>query len=104
MATEQIALGTKQIEGIDAVGKVYVLRLPAGSILRNDKPIEQTVEVWLSRDLKMPLVVKRTDPLTGEMTESFTNITRGAPIDPALFAVPEGYTISEGGTESPPSR
>jgi hypothetical protein len=103
-AAEQIALGTKQIEGIDAVGTVYVLRFPPGSILRNDKPIEQKAEVWLSRDLKLPLVVKRTDPLTGETTESFTNIARSAPIDPALFVVPEGYTILDGAIGSAPSR
>ena len=39
---------------------------------------------------------KRTDPMTGDSVTQFTDVQRGEP-DPALFQVPTGYTVKEGG-------
>lgn len=89
------SLGTQTINGIEAQGTRYTRTIPAGQI-GNSKPITITTERWYSPDLQMVVMSKRTDPMTGDSVTQFTDIQRGEP-DPALFQVPAGYTVKEGG-------
>jgi hypothetical protein len=68
--------------------------IPAGQI-GNSQPIETVHETWMSDDLKVPVLVKTTDPRTGTTTTQLTNINRSEP-DPALFQVPSDYTVRKG--------
>jgi hypothetical protein len=89
------SLGTQTINGIEAQGTRYTRTIPAGQI-GNSKPITIVTERWYSPDLQMVVMNKRTDPMTGDSVTQFTDIQRGEP-DPALFQVPSGYTVKEGG-------
>jgi hypothetical protein len=67
--------------------------IPAGKE-GNNQPIVITTETWRSNELK--LVVRRitNDPRIGISTMELTDIQQGEP-DPALFQVPEGYTVKD---------
>jgi len=86
-------LGTQTIEGITAQGTRVTKTIPAGQI-GNEKPITIVREVWYSSELQMTVMSKRRDPWSGETTYSLTNIQRTEP-DPALFAVPSDYTVTQ---------
>ena len=89
------SLGTQTINGIEAQGTRYTRTIPAGQI-GNSKPITIATERWYSPDLQMVVMSKRTDPMTGNSVTQFTDIQRGEP-DPALFQVPAGYSVKQGG-------
>ena len=50
----------------------------------------------MSDDLKVPVMVKHSDPRSGTSTTQLTNIVRAEP-DATLFTVPSGYTVQKGG-------
>jgi hypothetical protein len=86
-------LGSRQIEGLIALGRRTKRTIPAGQI-GNDRPIAITDERWHSPDLKALLFSRHHDPRTGDVEYRLTNITRAEP--PAeLFTVPAGYTIAD---------
>lgn len=90
-ATRTEALGTRDIDGIAAVGKKTTTTIPAG-FMGNDRPLEVTDEQWEAVDLKVLLLSKHHDPRTGDVEYRLSKITRTEP--PAdLFAVPAGYKI-----------
>lgn len=84
-------LGTRTIEGINAVGKRTITTIPAGDI-GNERAIEIVYEKWYSNDLQLVVMSKHTDPRFGEQTYRLTNISRNEP-DPSLFEVPAGYKV-----------
>jgi hypothetical protein len=86
-------LGTKTINGIEAHGTRTTETYPAGAF-GNDQPITVTHEMWMSRELKLAVLQIDDDPRTGVRTTELTDIERGEP-DPALFQVPEGYTVKD---------
>ena len=91
--TEQ--LGTKQVEGVAAVGRKTKSVIPAGQI-GNDRPIEITDERWESAELRLLVRSHHHDPRTGDVEYRLTNIVRSEP--PAdLFMVPSDYQIQSGG-------
>jgi hypothetical protein len=92
------SLGTKPINGISAEGTQITRTIPAGAI-GNEKPIVITVERWYSPDLQTTVLVKRSDPRTGDSSFQLTNIQRQEP-DASLFQVPADYTVKTG---PPPS-
>ena len=92
MRTE--TLSTQSINGISASGSRVTRTIPAGQI-GNSQPIETVHETWMSDELKVPVLVKTTDPRTGTTTTQLTNINRSEP-DPALFQVPSDYTVRKG--------
>jgi hypothetical protein len=83
-------LGTQTIEGLAAEGKRTTTVFPE-AFMGNDRPITVVTETWTSPDLG-PLLMKTTDPRSGETTTKLTNISLADP-DPALFQVPEGYSV-----------
>jgi len=60
----------------------------------NSQPIVIVHESWYSEDLKMPVMVKTSDPRFGTTQTQLTNITRAEP-DASLFQAPAGYTVSK---------
>lgn len=97
------SLGTRQIEGITAVGRRRKSIIPAGKI-GNDRPIEIVDERWESPDLRLLIRSHHRDPRTGDIEYRLTNIVR-AEQPPDLFTVPSDYTVGVvggvvGGTRS----
>jgi hypothetical protein len=90
-------LADQTIEGVLAHGKQVTTTIPAGSI-GNDQPILITSETWYSPDLQTVVLSKRNDPRIGESVMAVTNIQRGEP-SAALFQVPAGYSVKEGGAQ-----
>jgi hypothetical protein len=90
------SLGTRQIEGVTAVGRRTKSVIPTGRI-GNDRPIEVIDERWESPDLRLLVRSLHRDPRTGDVEYRLTNIIRNEP-PPDLFTVPPDYTIQGGGT------
>ena len=80
------SLGTQVIEGVPADGKRITETIPAGRI-GNERPIDVINETWYSSDLQTVVMSKHSDPRTGDVVYTLTNISRAEP-DPALFSVP----------------
>jgi hypothetical protein len=87
-------LGTQTMGGVAAQGTRTTRTIPAGQI-GNEKPITIVHERWYSNDLQTVVMSKRTNPWSGETTYMLTNIQRSEP-DVSLFAVPSGYTVTQG--------
>ena len=87
-------LGLQTINGVAATGVRTTQTIPAGAI-GNTQPIQTVREVWTSQDLKIPVMIKTSDPRFGETVMQLTNIQQTNP-DPALFQVPSGYTVQSG--------
>ena len=91
MQTEE--LGNQIINGVSATGKRITQTIPAGDI-GNQQPIQIVRETWVSIDLKVPVLIKSSDPRFGSTVTQLTNIVRAEP-DASLFQVPPGYTVNE---------
>ncbi len=89
--TRDEALGTKDIDGITAVGTRTITTIPAGKV-GNDRPIEIIDERWESVALKVLLRSLHRDPRTGDIEYILTKISRAEP-PASMFMVPAGYTI-----------
>jgi len=85
------ALGNQTIEGVNCEGTRITNTIEAGAI-GNDRPIQIVEERWYSPELQVNLMVRRTDPRTGEDVVRLTNVRRLEP-DPSLFTPPPGYQI-----------
>jgi len=86
-------LGTKTIEGIQAVGTRNSSTIPAGTI-GNDRDIVITHETWSSPELKLVLLSTQDDPRFGKTTYSLKSVQQREP-DKALFQVPSGYKVEK---------
>jgi hypothetical protein len=84
-------LASQIMEGVTCEGVRLTSTIEAGAI-GNDRPIQSIEERWYSPDLQVNLLVRKTDPRTGEATVRLTNVRRLEP-DPSLFTVPPGYQI-----------
>ncbi|HEX3374118.1 MAG TPA: hypothetical protein VHS13_07915 [Edaphobacter sp.] len=91
--TKTEKLGGKTIAGVYAEGTRLTVNYPVG-FFGNDKPIITFHETWMSSDLKLVVLSVDDDPRTGTRITEVTNLDRGEP-NPALFQVPEGYTIRD---------
>ena len=87
------SLGTQTVNGVSATGTRRTETIPAGAI-GNQQPIQIVRETWISMDLKVPVMIKSSDPRFGDMVMQVTNITQAEP-DGSLFQVPSGYTIKD---------
>ena len=83
-------LGSKDIDGITAVGQRMTTTIPAGQV-GNDRPIEIIDERWESPALKVLLRSLHRDPRTGDVEYVLTKISRAEP--PASLFTLAGYTI-----------
>ena len=87
------SLGTQTVNGVSATGTRRTETIPAGAI-GNQQPIQIVRETWISTDLKVPVMIKSSDPRFGDMVMQLTNIAQAEP-DTSLFQIPAGYTIKE---------
>jgi hypothetical protein len=100
-------LGLQTINGLAANGTRTTQTIPAGAI-GNAQAIQIVREVWTSQDLKIPVMIKTSDPRFGTTTMQLTNVQTTNP-DPTLFQVPAGYTVQSspgrqpGGHMRPPA-
>ena len=85
-------LGTQVINGFAATGTRTTRTIPAGAI-GNQQAMQVVREAWVSIDLKVPLLIKSSDPRFGSTAMQLTNIVRAEP-DASLFQVPAGYTVT----------
>jgi hypothetical protein len=92
-------LGTQTINGVSANGTRVTHTIPVGAI-GNAQAIQSVREVWSSPDLKVPVMVKESDPRFGTTVTELTNIVRAEP-DATLFQAPAGYTVRQGGPGGP---
>jgi len=84
-------LAMQTVNGVQATGERVTRTIPAGQ-MGNAQPIQTVHETWMSVDLKIPVMVKDTNPRGGTTTVQLTNITRSEP-DPALFQSPSDYKV-----------
>ncbi|MGZ8288382.1 MAG: hypothetical protein ACXWVG_00165 [Telluria sp.] len=85
-------LGSREIEGVKADGKMRSYDIPAGEV-GNRNPITVTHETWRSPELQVTVYTKHSDPRTGDSTYRLDNIKREEPAA-SLFAVPSDYTVT----------
>lgn len=86
-------LGTKEIDGVKAEGKLRSYEIPAGE-LGNRNAIVVSDESWYAPELQVTVYSKHSDPRSGERIYRLANLKREEPA-PALFAIPAGYTVKE---------
>jgi hypothetical protein len=84
-------LGTKTIEGVDAIGTRETLTIPAGA-RGNSAVMENTREYWYSPELQLNLRVLRITPLEGDQSLAITDLKLADP-DPQLFVIPANAKI-----------
>jgi len=87
-------LGTQTLNGVVATGTRFTRTIPAGA-MGNAQPIQTVRETWVSSDLKVPVMVKVTDPRFGTTVTQLTGITRSEPAA-TLFQTPADYTVRQG--------
>jgi hypothetical protein len=87
------SLGTRTIEGVVAEGKRMIETIPAGTI-GNEKPIDIVNEAWYSSELQTIIMSRHSDPRSGDVVYTLTNISRAEP-DPSMFTVPQDYKVKE---------
>ena len=91
--TQSRSLGTKQIDGMTAEGVEATVTVPAGAA-GNVRPMVTTNEMWYAHDLRLVLLTRMSNPVTGESVTRMQNVSRLEP-PTALFAVPGDYTVRE---------
>lgn len=87
------SLGRQTIEGVIADGTRTTSTVPAG-MMGNEQPLQTVTESWYSPELQVTILMKRSDPRTGETITRYTNISRTEPPH-SLFEVPPDYKTSE---------
>jgi len=88
-------LGEQNIEGVIAHG-ARITNPGLHPLNGEDSSSGQsTTEIWCSEELSAVVLTVRENPRTGsKITVAMRNIERTEP-DPALFQIPEGYTVTE---------
>lgn len=89
--TREEDLGVREFDGVSAHGVRELQTIPTD----NGKDAVITDEYWYSDDLRINLVVKHSDPRTGSVTLTVSQITRAEP-DRAFFEIPDNYRQRRG--------
>jgi len=98
---ERKDLGTRQIDGLTANGWEITRPLPPPpGAASND--VTETTQMWVSEELKLPLLTQSTVSDGHKHTRRLTEIQRHATLEESLFAVPAGYEIVD--APPPPRR
>jgi hypothetical protein len=88
-------LGTRDMGGVKAEGKLRSYEIPAGAI-GNRNAIVVSDETWTAPDLQVTVYTKHSDPRSGDVVFRLENIRREEPAA-ALFTVPADYTVRDAG-------
>ena len=86
-------LGTKDIDGVRAEGKLRSYDIPAGE-MGNRNAIVVSDETWFSPELQITVLSKHSDPRSGDNVYRLTALKREEPAA-SLFAVPAEYTVKD---------
>jgi len=86
-------LGTRDMDGVKAQGKLRSYEIPAGEI-GNRNAIVVSTETWYAPELQVTLYSKHSDPRSGERTYRLASLKRDEPAA-ALFSVPSDYKIKD---------
>jgi hypothetical protein len=86
-------LGLRTIAGLEARGTRTTVIVPTGEV-GNNRPFTVVSEKWISTRYEIPLLTVIDDPRSGKRTDEVTEFQPGEP-DPALFKIPEGYTVRD---------
>jgi hypothetical protein len=86
--TEQKDLGTKTMEGLSVHGVLITQRLPAPN--QGGQDVTVTDEYWYSPDLRLNMLIRHNNPISGNTTMTVTQVSRTEP-DEAIFQIPSGY-------------
>jgi hypothetical protein len=84
-------LGTNTIENIDVRGTRRTVIIPAQAN-GTGAPLTVVDEYWYSEDLHVNLLLRHSDPRTGEQTVTLSQIVREEPAQ-EFFEAPQGYKI-----------
>jgi hypothetical protein len=87
------SLGTQTLDDLPVTGTRETTTIAPGTV-GNDHEVVSSREFWYSADLKTNLAVTRKDPHNGTQALHLTVQSRSEP-DPALFAIPSGYTVKD---------
>ena len=89
VAADQTLLGTKTIAGLEAWGQ----RTLRTATRIDSSAVSQDRELWISTHYQMPLMqVTRSEQ--GKTTQTVVSFDAAEP-DPALFAIPPGFTVHD---------
>ena len=91
--THHESLGARTIAGFLTEGSRQITTTPARE-QGNEKPLENSVEVWFAADTGIALLSIQEDPRSGRTTQEVTDLKLGEP-DVSLFAPPAGYRVEE---------
>lgn len=86
-------LGTRDVDGVKAEGKLRSYEIPAGAI-GNRNPITVSDETWYAPELQVTLYSKHNDPRSGESIVRLEGLRRTEP-SPTLFTVPADYKVKD---------
>jgi len=89
--TTKEEIGTDTMLGLPVKG-VRVTQTYATGALGNDRPLTIVTEYWYAAELRIDLLMKRTDPRYGVQTVRVTELQREEP-DAALFAIGQEYKV-----------
>jgi hypothetical protein len=93
------SLGTKTIEGLEAIGTRETMTIQTG-VIGNNAPVDNTKEFWYSPKLGLNLQVLRLDPLHGDQLFSVSDLKLAEP-DSRLFVLPPGCKVTDLRSERP---
>jgi hypothetical protein len=85
--TKQEDLGAREMSGLQVHGVREMQTIPASG---GGEPVVVMDEYWYSDYLHINLMLKHSDPRTGSVTMTLTQVSQQEP-DPSLFKVPDGY-------------
>jgi hypothetical protein len=87
------AIGPKMMEGVQVEGLLSVRTIPAGEI-GNTRPIQIVDETWYSTDLHLRVLIRHSDPRSGDSLFRLESVNRSEPSS-SLFQVPADYKVVE---------
>lgn len=82
-------LGPSVIDGVDVHGYRRMMTIPAKAS-GTDLPVVVSDEIWYTEELRMNLLTKQSDPRTGSLTMTVTQINFNEP-PVELFTIPSEY-------------
>jgi hypothetical protein len=88
---KQEDLGVREMDGLSVRGVRETQTIPADD---TGKEIVITDEFWYSEDLRINLMIRHSDPRTGSVTMTVSQVSRTEP-DPALFQIPDDYQTAK---------
>ncbi len=98
--TERVDLGKQLNAGVETIGRRVISHFNPG-VFGNDRVMTIEREFWYSPKLGFNMLSTRSDPRIGKQSFTVTNLILSDP-DPALFQLPEGFTVVDIRKLAPP--